>query len=732
MMDYLYDELSPSDREAFERQMSLDPALKAEVESLQSTRVLVASAMEPPQAPPMLMHDLMREARKAVAIEPQPTLFEQLASLFMHPAFGAAALVLVVAVTGVLMTQQSQDMAEPLPGDDMTVAKIEADGADRGPTLEGAAVADRSAVEVEESPAEADGDEEKNEALAAAPAEQPADEPAAPAFATALAAETEADKDRTVAGLDDGIAGADGGYARAGGRFAKKAGPRLLEKSLEEGEAGRGEFADDGFAGNAAPVVDTEAEATGEAFALAEPETAEREKNGLTWAPKAKGAKNTKSQPVAGEDARIAAVEDAAELRAAGRRAQVSAAEEKAAKPANKPKALQTASVEVRKPARKVATVDTGRHERSRGLGRKAEHPADNLVALGQVQKGKESQRRMPATQVARDKQLLNMGDSVDVAQAPSKHDDRNLDNDAGDQWEPPAEAPATEPEPTVAADSSSGSAQGKPARPAQVVYGKTGYRSESKTVPAKDVATKTAPAKPNAPPVVAKAPAPEPVRVDSMPSSARPTTSVAPSGAVSDLKLPGSGGSGQPIGGTIGQRLDNVQLEGAKRSNGDLEVAMDHYRNKRYDQAIKGFERTLKRGKGRAETELNLARSYKAVGQKRDAVAQYRLLLKRHPAYRYKESVLVETARLETELGNLDAARELLQQAVAGKGNTAKARKLLKLVEGRIAARDKAKGATKPTKGKTRRAAKPKKADKPAERLEAPEPTPSKKAFSQ
>ncbi|MFT7624758.1 MAG: TolA-binding protein, partial [Myxococcota bacterium] len=172
---------------------------------------------------------------------------------------------------------------------------------------------------------------------------------------------------------------------------------------------------------------------------------------------------------------------------------------------------------------------------------------------------------------------------------------------------------------------------------------------------------------------------------------------------------LSGSGGVGGRIGGSVAPKGG---LEGQKQSNGDFERAMDHYKAKRYGNAIKDFEGYLARdGKNgqRAEAELNLARSLKARNRLADAATRYRGLLKRYPAYRYRSAVLVETARLEMQLGNLSAARDLLNQAVADKGQSDKARPLLKEINRRIVAREKAR--TKPATASKRKAAKPAKA---------------------
>ncbi|MFT7624263.1 MAG: anti-sigma factor RsiW, partial [Myxococcota bacterium] len=137
MMDYLYDELTSAQREAFEQQMATDPALKAEVESLQGTRVLLQEAAVVdvvPVAPPLLMQNLMREARKAAHLEPQPTLFERFSALLFRPSFGAAALALVVVAVGVNLMQQqatSPNESTPAPASQPTMTVAVADETDK-------------------------------------------------------------------------------------------------------------------------------------------------------------------------------------------------------------------------------------------------------------------------------------------------------------------------------------------------------------------------------------------------------------------------------------------------------------------------------------------------------------------------------------------------------------------------------------------------------------------------
>ena len=113
----------------------------------------------------------------------------------------------------------------------------------------------------------------------------------------------------------------------------------------------------------------------------------------------------------------------------------------------------------------------------------------------------------------------------------------------------------------------------------------------------------------------------------------------------------------------------------------GEYGRAMDHYKNQRYGQAIKEFERFLQtnQGSGAApDAQLNLARSLQRENQLKTAVDSYRQHLSRYPRYTYRGAVLVETAELEMRLGDVDAARKHLQEAVSDKSTSAKAKELL------------------------------------------------------
>lgn len=112
LLDYLYDELSPTQREAFEREMQSDEALRQEVEAFQSTRLMMKRA-EPEEAPVAIFNDLMRQARHAAAAatEEKPGFFARLAALLMQPAAATAALAVVLTVTGIYLARQDNSPA---------------------------------------------------------------------------------------------------------------------------------------------------------------------------------------------------------------------------------------------------------------------------------------------------------------------------------------------------------------------------------------------------------------------------------------------------------------------------------------------------------------------------------------------------------------------------------------------------------------------------------------------
>jgi len=116
LLDYVYDELEASERELFERQLAEDAALRAELARVQSTRTMMNQVVdeEPPQE---LFYELVREARKAVAEQHQPSFFQRFSAALLRPQAATALVVWVVAVTGVYLLDNTQSRMPDDPRD---------------------------------------------------------------------------------------------------------------------------------------------------------------------------------------------------------------------------------------------------------------------------------------------------------------------------------------------------------------------------------------------------------------------------------------------------------------------------------------------------------------------------------------------------------------------------------------------------------------------------------------
>jgi len=126
MMDWLYQELEPSQAGPFDDHVAGCPRCQGELEAMKRTR---AALRDLPEAEPpasitaILMHEAARKAPTAVAVEPaggggRRGLFGWLSGLFMpisqHPAAAAlATLVLVAGVAGALYVRGEHRVAEP-------------------------------------------------------------------------------------------------------------------------------------------------------------------------------------------------------------------------------------------------------------------------------------------------------------------------------------------------------------------------------------------------------------------------------------------------------------------------------------------------------------------------------------------------------------------------------------------------------------------------------------------
>ena len=113
LVDYLYDELEPARRAAFEQGLAEHPDLVAEVEAHRRTR---AAAARIPVAvlPPGLLDAALAEARRdAAKAAPAPGFFERLFRLVSQPAFATAALAVLVVGVGIVALSNPR-----LDGDD--------------------------------------------------------------------------------------------------------------------------------------------------------------------------------------------------------------------------------------------------------------------------------------------------------------------------------------------------------------------------------------------------------------------------------------------------------------------------------------------------------------------------------------------------------------------------------------------------------------------------------------
>ena len=121
MMDWLYDELSPSDKVRFEREVAEHPERMADAQALARTRGLVSSLPEvepPPSLSAILLQEAAKHAKPARAKTESRGFFAWFGALFqqmaLHPGFAAAAsLVLIAGVAGTLyVTRQVSEASD--------------------------------------------------------------------------------------------------------------------------------------------------------------------------------------------------------------------------------------------------------------------------------------------------------------------------------------------------------------------------------------------------------------------------------------------------------------------------------------------------------------------------------------------------------------------------------------------------------------------------------------------
>ena len=116
MMDYLYDEMDPSARADFERELHDDPSLQAEVDSLSGLRSMLHDAvdLDVGEAPPLMMQDIMRQARLAADSTPQRSWVTRVIGFMTTPAFAVGALaVTALAIGGIYSPTNRSAPTEP-------------------------------------------------------------------------------------------------------------------------------------------------------------------------------------------------------------------------------------------------------------------------------------------------------------------------------------------------------------------------------------------------------------------------------------------------------------------------------------------------------------------------------------------------------------------------------------------------------------------------------------------
>jgi hypothetical protein len=142
LLDYLYDELDPSERAAFERALPGHPEVLREVAAHQATRKAFQT-LPREEAPPGLLDDVLAEAdkeaarrRRAATAGARTGFWEYLRRLLFQPAFAMAMVVLVVAGVSLVGTKKGElpGMApatdsQSLPSQPSSVAPVAVDEA---------------------------------------------------------------------------------------------------------------------------------------------------------------------------------------------------------------------------------------------------------------------------------------------------------------------------------------------------------------------------------------------------------------------------------------------------------------------------------------------------------------------------------------------------------------------------------------------------------------------------
>ncbi len=645
IIDYLYGELSPAERSAFEASLRQDPTLASEVAALEGTRSLIRKAAEVPAAPSALLMKLQREARVAVPA-PSPTFWQSLSALLLRPATGFAFVVAAVVGTGVWISSQKKD--QPALPTDASVATLSS--ADREASRE------RSMHEV--------AIDEDDRRAAEAPAPATATTAAAP---EAVAVE---------------------GVAPAGTVAAVPIPSPIVEPTPIA--------AAEPMAAAAAPTAGPMGDSVAQRVLVDEAANAERvaldRPAGLVGGVPSNGAYGAGF----GDGDNRGAGADLAEQK-------------------NEAKPESAAA-----PARALIPVEVQRRENE------APSAADPRVAnfansrfadsgLADSEQGEETPKVAEEALKSTDSGLAESKKKMDYAQ-PAAEPSAPPTPDLRRRKEMLAE-PMFEADDVVAESEAE----------AEVVRQQA--RSEVKAPPRPTDA-------PMAPPavIVQTAPpaAPSPLPQTFMPR--RDAQGVAPTSTLGgSLALDGKGG-GSPAtgddksggsGGEGGAGIAAGRVTGSAPGAGRFEQAEAFYRTQRYDQAIQEFEgylagiaapeaerapaaeskstpdrvakdASVKVAKvaaqtpdGRtAEARHRLAESYERTNRLEQASRAYKALLDQHGSYAYRGAVLVDAAQVEMRLGRLEAARDLLRQALTDTKMGATARTRLAEIERQIAAR--------------------------------------------
>jgi len=113
VIDYLYGELDEGRVRALLRDAEADPELASDLRTLQATRVLYQQ-VELPEPPAMLSEAILRQ-EKILRAQPE-SFWAPLVRLFMHPAFGAAGIVVVAVGAGLVYTLSQPPAPATLTG----------------------------------------------------------------------------------------------------------------------------------------------------------------------------------------------------------------------------------------------------------------------------------------------------------------------------------------------------------------------------------------------------------------------------------------------------------------------------------------------------------------------------------------------------------------------------------------------------------------------------------------